>query len=530
MTQAVVMLVVWLNVAVAVCLCLFRTLWMFLGLSLRSATDVLGPRVAGTPDPRIPGLGAGENAHLAYWGGQMGRDALSVARAALGSVRYRLTVVWLGMTTRHLLLGRRPGGVRGRNWFTRTVMRAVAPGTAVGGAAGALLTAVFLVVVLAVLALLLLCVWLVMPALVLALRGVERLGTVGRAIRMTCPYPGCYRPFPLAVHLCPACSAPQRALRPGLRGALWQVCRCGQRLVTTWPAGRRALVIHCPHCDRPLPAGVGTTRTVHLPLVGGTSAGKTMLMAAMVEGLRAWSRTGPQTVEFASETDQRNAIALNLRLEHTGWALKTQGGQPRAVMLRVGRRGRRRLLYLYDPMGESLHEADSVRVQQYLAHADRVILVADVLADPGVRRALGTEDRVRADAAHPARQGPLDTYQRLTGELTALTGRRRRLPVATVVTKRDVLDRMTTRPGPGEGRIDDWLVTMGLGALVRGLGHDFAAARYWAVSAHAATGAGALESERLRAAEPVLWLLASTGLRVRIPPPPPRAGRGEGKE
>ncbi len=85
--------------------------------------------------------------------------------------------------------------------------------------------------------------------------------------------------------------------------------------------------------------------------------------------------------------------------------------------------------------------------------------------------------------------------------------------MATVVTKRDVLDQLTSLPRPAEP-VDAWLGAIGLDELVRALGHDFAAARYWVVSARAATGAGALDTEQRRAAEPVLWLLSRTGLRV----------------
>ncbi len=441
-------------------------------------------------------------------------DARSAARAALDVVWTRLTAEWLRKTAARLFQGRWPVvDLPGENWFIRTVLRAVAPGTAVGAALGAGLTALLMSVALAVLALLCGVVWLLAMAAVLVLRGAERLWALVRGIRMKCPYPGCYRPFPLAVHRCPNCDVPHGALRPGRYGALWHVCVCGQRLVTTSFAGRGRLATRCPHCDQRLPEAVGSTRVVHVPLVGGTSSGKTMLMAAMVEGLQSWSRRSPLSVEYASAADRQDAGTLHQQLQQVGWAHKTQGGQPRAFMLVVRHGRRRRLLYLYDPMGESLRDAGSVREQHYLAHADGVILVADVLAEPHVRRGLRGADAERADAARPADQGPTDTYQRLTGELAALTGRRGRMPVATVVTKRDVLDQIASLPVPG-ARIDGWLSDIGLGALVRGLGHDFGAARYWAVSAHAATGAGALDSEQRRAAEPVLWVLARSGLRV----------------
>ncbi|MFE5738024.1 TRAFAC clade GTPase domain-containing protein [Streptomyces celluloflavus] len=506
-------LALWIIALVAAPICLYTTL-RFLGLSLTTAGRTLGPWRAGALDARIPGVGAGEPTHRAYWSQQMWLDARDAAGSTMETIWHRLTLLWLHRYAKRLLHGRRPTtGQRGENWFTRTVLCITAPGTASGAALGALLAALLTSVVLLAFGLLLGMVWLLAIATVAVLRGTERLWLLVRGIRMKCPYPGCYRPFPLAVHRCPSCGVAHGELRPGRYGTLWHICVCGQRLVTTSLAGRGRLATRCPHCDQQLPEAVGSTRVVHLPLVGGTSSGKTMVMAAMVAGLQAWSRRSALTVEYASAADRNDAGALNQLLNQTGWALKTQGGEPRAFMLRIGYGRRHRLLYLYDPMGESLHDAGSVRQQQYLAHADGVVLVADVLAEPQVRRALRGGDAERATAARPSDQSPLDTYQRLTGELAALTGRRRRISMATVVTKRDVLDQIGTLPVPG-ARIDSWLEAIGLGALVRGVGHDFGSARYWAVSAYAATGVGALESEQRRAAEPVLWILAHSGLRV----------------
>ncbi|MFJ3707996.1 hypothetical protein OG204_29860 [Streptomyces sp. NBC_01387] len=499
---------------VAVFLCLGYTFWMFLGLSLVTAGNMFGPRSAGTPDPRVRPVGTGEPAHRAYWSDQMWRDARDSVRGGLLSIRYRLTTEWLRRSVPRLFRGRRPTtGIRGVNKFTRTVLRAVAPGTAAGAILGALLATLVTTLVLLVFGVLLALVWLSAVTAVGLLRAVERLWRLVRHIRMKCPHPGCYLPFGLAVHRCPDCGAAHGELRPGRYGVLWHVCGCGRRLATTSLGGRGSFAARCPSCEQELPEAVGRTRVVHLPLIGGTSSGKTMLMAAMVAGLQAWSRRTRLTVEYASPSDRKEATALKRQVDSAGWALKTQGGPPRALMLYVGHGRQRRLLYLYDPMGESLRDAGVVREQQYLAHADGVVLVADVLAEPQVRRALHGDDANLAAGARPADQGPMDTYQRLTGELSALTGRRGRLPVATVVTKRDVLDGIAALPVPGT-RIDGWLEGIGLGALVRAVRHDFGTARYWAVSARAATGAGALDREQRRAAEPVLWVLALSGLRV----------------
>ncbi|MFD6973707.1 hypothetical protein [Streptomyces sp. NPDC059979] len=500
---------------IGVAVCLGYGLWRFLGLALSAAGAAFDHRTLGSRAPRITPYAGPEPARPAYWAGQMWRDARFAGQGAALTVWYLLTRHWLGEVVRRRLLRGRHGqtGIRAGNGIGRLVLRLIAPGTALAALLSALLASVLLVGVALVFLVQLVLVALAALAAVLAGRTADRLWKLARGIRMKCPYPGCYRPFPLAVHVCPGCGAAHRDLRPGGFGALRRVCRCGRVLATTAVTGRRKLTARCPHCDQSLPPAVGTTRVVHLPLIGGTSAGKTMLMAAMLEGLRSWSHQSRLTVEYASPDDLREANSLNRQLSQSGWTLKTQGGQPRALMLLVGRGRRRRLLYLYDPMGESLRDADTTRRQGYLAHADGVLLVTDVLAAPVVRRALSAGDPERAAAARPADLGPVETYAGFTGELQGLGGRRKRLAVAAVVTKRDVLDQLTSLPRPSEP-VDGWLGAIGLDGLVRALGHDFAAARYWVVSARAATGAGALDTEQRRAAEPVLWLLSRTGLRV----------------
>ncbi|CAL9397316.1 hypothetical protein SUDANB145_01390 [Streptomyces sp. enrichment culture] len=500
---------------IAVGVCAGRTVWELAAAGLGAVWRRLGPWRTGAGDGRLRTAKQPEPAQLAYWWRQMWVDASTAARHGLRTVWRNLVDRWLRRTARNLFTGRRPDGHRVDIPVNRFLLAVfVAPGTAAGAALGAVLACAALTAVLTVFALLLGLVWLGWAASVPALRGLERGRRLLRGIRVKCPHPGCYRPVPLALHHCPNCRAEHRALRPGRYGALWHVCDCGHRLPTGRLAGGGGLTAYCPYCERWLPEAAATTRVVHAPLIGGTSSGKTMLMTAMTEGLQAWARRGGLSVEYASDDDRRTATGLAQEVRRTGWAHATTGGQPRALMLLVRRGRRRRLLYLYDPMGESVSEAERVRGQGYLAHADGVVLVADVLADPKVRGLLSPEEARLVTDARPSAQGPWETYQRLTGELAALTGRRSRLPVAAVVTKRDVIDGLASLPVPG-ARIDEWLTEIGLGPLVRALGHDFRSARYWTVSAHAATCAGPLESEQLRAAEPVLWLLAASGLRTR---------------
>lgn len=475
----------------------------------------LGPWQTGASDSRIVPVSQDEPAQLSYWTRQLLQDTLSSTAEAVAVLRRMLISEWLGRVTRNLLRGRRPSSAPGENAFTSTVMTLTGPGFGLGAIVGTTAAALFLVLVVLLFGALLALVCAALAAAALLLRGLDRAGLLARSIRMKCPYPGCYQPMDLPVYHCPGCKAAHRRLRAGRFGVLRRVCACGKRLSTSFLTGRHKMDAYCPRCDHALPGSLGTMRIVHIPIVGGTSSGKTMLMAAMVAGLRSWSERGQLAVDYATSEDQRELRRLKDQLDHgDGWVQKTAAQQPRAFMLQVTRGRRRRLLYLYDPMGETFGDAGAVREQQYLAHADGVVLVADVLAEPEVRRALGGNDAQRAVDARPSPEGPKDTYDRLAGELAAMSGRRARTPVATVVTKRDVLDQLDSLPTPGS-RIDEWLARIGLGDLVQSLGHDFGDTRYWAVSAHAATGAGALDGESRRAAESVLWLLSRTGLPVK---------------
>ncbi|MFB7514635.1 hypothetical protein [Streptomyces sp. NPDC056144] len=512
LTEIVLTVLVAFTAVTAVLVCLTYALWGLLATAVRTASRALGPFQPGTSDGRVLVIGV-EPAHPSYWHAQLWIDTASTVGRSYGALWEDWRGHWMVTVAGRLVRGRRPGhGRRGANPLTRLTMRLVAPGTTLGATVAALLALALHTAVLLVFCAFVTVSWAAWLLTVGAVRGAERGWLLARRVRTTCPHPGCHRPFPIAAHPCPNCLAVHNDLRPGQYGIFRHSCRCGKRIASSLLSGRAEVAAQCPACARPLPDSVGTTRVVHVPLIGGSSSGKTMFVAAVIAGLRSWSTRGNLRMELASDADQQDDEALTLRLDRNDWAHKTQGDQ-RAWMILVTKGRRRRLLYLYDPMGESLHQADRVREQHYLAHADGVLFVVDVLADRTVRRALGATDDTLADDARPAAQGPVDTYQGLAGELAALTGGRGDLPAAVVVTKRDVLDRIQSLPAPG-ARVDEWLSTIGLGGLVRGFTHDFKTSAFWAVSASAATGAGALDTERRRAAEPVLWLLRRSGLRV----------------
>ncbi|XUL92333.1 TRAFAC clade GTPase domain-containing protein [Streptomyces galilaeus] len=474
----------------------------------------LGPWRAGAADSRIRPPVAEESAHLSHWAGQVWTDTGTAVALGAAELNALLFTEWLGGDVRNLLHGRRPSHTRGQNAFTRTLLVLTGPGYAAGALAGTAAAVAYLLLVLSWFGLLLALVRGALGALALALRGLERARLLARGVRMQCPYPGCYGAVPLPVHRCPGCNEAHRSLHPGRFGVFVHVCVCGRRLSAALPGHRPREATECPHCARALPASLGTARLVHIPIVGGTSSGKTMLMAAMLAGITSWEREGRLTVTCALPEDRRRLQLLKSQVDSGGWVHGTPGRQPQAYMLEFTSGRSRRLLYLYDPHGGVFDNAATVRSQHYLAHADGIVFVTDVLAAPEVRRVIDGADAPCAVDARPSPEGPRQTYDHLVGEFGAMSGRRGRTPCAVVVTKRDALDRLHSIPRP-LGPLDQWLTEVSLGDLVLGLRHNFGKVRYWAVSAAAATGAGAPESEGRHAAQALLWLLGTTGLPVK---------------
>ncbi|MGW3942362.1 TRAFAC clade GTPase domain-containing protein [Streptomyces phaeochromogenes] len=484
----------------------------------------LGPWRPTALDARVHPPGGAEPAFKSYWAQQAWTDAVTAAATGATEIWRRVVDVWVKDRLLSMLDSHRGPYLRREPWevfFLRFFSVGVALGALLGSFAAAA-TAVITMLLFGVL----LCA--VCAVLVLAagfLRGLDtgRL-TVGK-IRMKCPHPGCYRSVQLPVYRCPRCRSPHSALRPGRYGILRRVCACGQRLHTSFLTGRHRYDAECPACSLPLPDGLGSARLVHVPLIGGTSSGKSMLLQAMVSGLLTRMNRGELSVRFAREADRKEHERGAARMASGAGIGKTTSDQPTAVMLYVGGRRRRRLLYLYDPRGEILESTRRLQEQEYLAHVDALVLVVDALADPAVQTSLAPDEQARARLASPSAESPTYTFERLSGELAAMSRRRRRrIPVAVVVTKRDVLPRLPSLPTLGDS-VDGWLRAVGLENLVRGLERDFGACLFTALSAQDAIGTQAREAERRHAAEPVLWLLRHTGLRIRKRPPTLAAGR-----
>ncbi|MDX6720196.1 MAG: hypothetical protein QOJ63_2450 [Solirubrobacteraceae bacterium] len=358
-----------------------------------------------------------------------------------------------------------------------------------------------------------------------AFRAFEAGGQLIRRIRLSCPHPGCYRSIALPVYECPGarCGRRHRHLQPGRYGVFVRTCVCHERLPTLLRQGRHGLAAYCPHCDRPLPDNIGTTRAMHIPVVGGPSAGKTMLIMSAIVVLAEEAAAGGLELTFASDADRAEFERAREQLRRQGDLAKTVVRPPRAFLVYIGSGATRRLVYLYDAAGESTQTTEAAQQLLYLEHAQGLLFVVDPFAIAGLRASLDVAGQRIAAASKPSPEDPETTLTRISNVIRSMSeGGASALAIAVAVTKGDALAALPGLSCPPVGAsgefVLEWLSSVGLGAVNRNLDVMFGDVHYSLVSARVAVRANAGVSG---VTDPLRWLLSRAGLDLSRKPEVP---------
>ncbi|HEY0817113.1 MAG TPA: hypothetical protein VGE11_27875 [Pseudonocardia sp.] len=507
--------------------------------------DELGHLRVAPPDPTPPGRDPG---YLGYYFGPAWHDyALATSRGAaearartVGRVgrtapKGQSTLDWLGLLWHvpdeldswGLLLG-------------KIIVGGGVLGGLVGLVAGGLLAGVFLAVTMATYGLLLGA----LGALLLVICTVLRLFELGllRLRRVTVECPSCHDRVAVPVYECPNCQELHRRLVPGSMGILARTCRCGEELPTLLGHGRSRLRAHCGRdsCRGVLPLGALTVPTLHVPLVAGEAAGKTVYtMAAIADLTHAPNgATGSIGFDFGDEPTRERFAEVSDALRNIAAVAPTLASAPlRAATFYLGS-APRKLVYLYDAAGESYQTSDGVSTLRFLGTTAGVLLIVDPFALAPVRTRL--EDDGVPLPPHSV-EPPSSVAARLTRALReqrALSAEKRiDVPVAVVLTKCDVLigggqvrhpyeglHLAIDEPGTGVafrfGAVEEWLQAAGEGGFVRDLRAHYRWIGYFAVSALDAFGTrdhpSARSGQPVRndpPSAPLQWLLAASSGR-----------------
>lgn len=500
--------------------------------------DELGHLRVAPPDPTPPGRDPG---YLSYYFGPAWRDYALAATRGAAEARARTvgrntpdgrsTADWLSalwrspddLGTWSLLLG-------------KIIVGGGVLGGLVGLIAGGLLAGVFVAVTTATYGLLL-------GALVACLSvvcAVMRLFELGllRLRRITVECPSCHDRVAVPVYECPNCQELHRRLVPGSMGILARTCRCGEELPTLLGHGRSQLRAHCGRdsCRGVLPLGALTMPTLHVPLVAGKAAGKTVHAMAAIADLTSSANGAPDSVfDFGDESTRERFAEVANTLRNIAAVPATLPSAPlRAATFYLGS-SPRKLVYLYDAAGESYQTNDRVSTLQFLGATAGVLLIIDPFALTPVRARLEYDGiTLPPHSTEPPGSVAGRLTQALRQQRSLSADRRIDVPVAVVLTKCDVLvgggqvrhpyeglHLAMDEPGMGGafrfGAVEEWLEAAGEGGFVRDLRAHYRRIGYFAVSALDAFGTTAHPSARtgqpLRndpPSAPLRWLLAAS--------------------
>lgn len=345
--------------------------------------------------------------------------------------------------------------------------------------------------------------------------------------------PECYETVPLPEYACPKCNAVHDRLVPGRHGLVRRSCNCGESLPTLFWFGKRRLTARCPHCKNPILESLFNAN-LHVPLYGGASAGKSMLMVAATRQLINHQLPALQVDLLDSNQALDYQQVLGPAFDRGVPLDKTRVRDPKAFLLSVRRgRGLASTLYLYDAAGEVAQSMDGADGHRFLAHLTGAILVIDPPALSAMRDAFIQSGELVPRTTSQDR--PHDIVANTMGALYNHSGqsRQRRFskPVAVVFAKADLptvqrelgvqptaapMDQRWENVGSADSvKIANWLQQNDR-ELYQLIETRFERVRFFAVSAYGDTQAEGVGFSPRGVLAPLCWILSHQAI-LRTP-------------
>lgn len=365
--------------------------------------------------------------------------------------------------------------------------------------------------------------------------------------------PNCHEAMDIPIFTCPGCRQNHDRLWPSIYGVLSHRCKgpdgqsCGQvlpavrlRFFALHPGqAQDALSRHCPHCQYIFGSEIGQAINVHLPIVGGPSAGKSMYILTATRAFKdLYQNRFAYTVEFARDQSTREYTQKLESLLQTGLLEGTRATEhvTRAYTMKVQapKAPLSNLVYLYDAPGEAYMTTHHAGEQKYFSYVSGIIFVVDPFFIPEYRQEHEAEfRRYEALGMHfDLGLDPQIVYERMFSLFEEKVGLRRGKafphPLAVVVSKTDafsmelelgssaaraLMSRDTTIKSEEDAfhiLVQNFLTRYGQGPLVQHIAMQFKQVRYFSCSALGRMSVAGDRSPATprRVEAPLLWLLA----------------------
>lgn len=371
-------------------------------------------------------------------------------------------------------------------------------------------------------------IWLLAMVVSFLLAVTERAVVLSRAGYAKCPHAECHAPVPLPIFMCPECGEGHDRLLPGRFGVFKRACKCGVgRLPTLFWHGKGRLRSVCPSCRRPMREEL-FGGSIHVPIYGGPSTGKTMYMMAATWELLERKVSGVRARLIDEAIDRAYKNRWKPDFESGRVREKTVNPFPDAFLLAMQRgAGLPTSVYLYDPAGEAMQNESALDAHRFMNYLDGLALLIDPLSLPSFaaryRESGGPDLSQTTSRSHPE-----ETVNRMVNLLERLGKLSRKRSssqrVAVVFTKADVLG-FSQEVGIGiedsadmqgdwkkfgahdSSRLREWLAE-NEPHLLQILEFHFAEIRYFAVSALGHSPQTGKGFSPRKVMEPLGWLLA----------------------
>ena len=284
-------------------------------------------------------------------------------------------------------------------------------------------------------------IWVLAMLISFLLLMMEKAVILSRAGYAKCPHAKCHAPVPLPIFLCPRCGAEHDKLIPSRFGVFTRTCKCGEHLPTLFWHGKGRLPSICPSCHNPMREEL-FGGSVHIPIYGGPSTGKTMYMMAILSKLL--EKDVPNVVAHLIDEKIEKDYSQHWKPDFQEGMVraKTVDAFPDAFLMSLRRGvGLPSSVYLYDPSGEALLQESNLDLHTFMKYFDGLALLIDPLSLPTFKnkyREKGGPDLTSTTS----RVNPEQTLERVISLLERMglsPSEKARKRIAVVFTKSDIL-------------------------------------------------------------------------------------------
>ena len=355
--------------------------------------------------------------------------------------------------------------------------------------------------------------------------------------------PNCHEAMPIPLFICPACGVKHSRLWPSVYGITSHTCNnngagCETKLPTLELLGRRDLMRVCPRCDHPLNVGIGMATNLHIPIIGGRSAGKTNYIVEATDAfINAYGEPRHIAVTFSDKSHESTFEARRALMARGQELDATRDIVPQAynLLIRTPRRRVPHIAYMYDAAGEAYANSTNSGQQGYFTYVHGIIFMIDPFSLPKVRRERGAEIEQVKMSLRPSTLDAETAYANMVTSFEASVGLKPGVlfphPIAIVISKVDALNLESEIGAPAARALMErdpripleedalsilarqFLLDNGLDNFVRQVELQFRNVKYFSCSAlgRLPNASDASAFTPVRVLEPFIWLLGHAG-------------------